>query len=151
MRATVYARTALAAAILAVTCGCQLAGCAASQGPQVETRAGLARVDDSHECIRQRQATLKGMLDDPTRSWIRESPTPEAYASGVRLFAYKSKKKELTCEELVRGKLEADTARASLNSASARLTQAQVARGAMLATEISRELQNEMSRRCKKA
>lgn len=151
MRATVSANPAMAAAILAAACAWQLSGCAIGQGPAVQTRVGLACVDDSQECIRQRQATLKSMLDDPSRSWVRESPTPEAYASGVRLFAYKTKKKELSCEELARGKLEADTARPSLNSAGSRLTHAQVARGAMLATEISRELQNEMSRRCKKA
>ena len=89
------------------------------------------------------------MVDDKSRSWINESPTPEAYASGVRLFAYKSKKKELSCDELKRGKLEADTARTSLQSVGARLTPAQVSRSVMLAGEVGRELQNEFNRRCK--
>ena len=34
----------------------------------------------------------------------RRTPPPEAYASGVRLFALKSKKKELTCDELAHGR-----------------------------------------------
>ena len=90
------------------------------------------------------------MVDDKNRAWVKEPPTPEAYASGVRLFAFKKKKKELTCDELAHGKREADAARASLESAGSTLTHAQVARGTMLATEVGRELQREMSRRCKK-
>jgi hypothetical protein len=124
-------------------------GCAIGAGPELESRAGLGCVDDSPECVSRRQATLRHMMDDKSRSWIKESPTPEAYASGVRLFAYKSKKKELSCDELKRGKLEADTARSSLASVGSRLTPAQVSRSAMLAGEVGRELQNEFNRRCK--
>ena len=126
-----------------------LGACAIGAGPQIESNAGLGCVDDSAECISRRQATLRHLVDDKSRSWIKESPTPEAYASGVRLFAYKTKKKELTCEELKRGKLEADTARTSLVSVGNRLTPAQVSRSIMLAGEVGRELQNEFNRRCK--
>lgn len=126
-----------------------LGACAVGAGPEIESRAGLGCVDDSLECVRRRQATLRNMVDDKSRSWIKESPTPEAYASGVRLFAYKSKKKELSCDELKRGKLEADTARTSLQSVGTRLTPAQVSRSVMLAGEVGRELQNEINRRCK--
>jgi len=128
-----------------------LGACSIGMGPEIETRAGLGCVDDSVECISRRQATLRSMVDDKSKSWINEAPTPEAYASGVRLFAYKSKKKELTCDELKRGKLEADTARTSLASVGTRLTPAQVSRSAMLAGEVGRELQREIDRRCKKA
>lgn len=126
-----------------------LGACAIGASPEIESRAGLGCVDDSAECVRRRQATLRNMVDDKSRSWINESPTPEAYASGVRLFAYKSKKKELSCDELKRGKLEADTARTSLQSVGTRLTPAQVSRSVMLAGEVGRELQNEINRRCK--
>lgn len=138
------ANLALIAGTLAIS------ACAVNSGLEIDQRRGLACVDDSVECISHRQATLRHMVDDKSRSWIKESPTPEAYASGVRLFAYKTKKKELTCEELSRGKLEADTARTSLASLGSRLTPAQVARSAMLAGEVGRELQNESNRRCKK-
>jgi hypothetical protein len=67
----------------------------------------------------------------------------------VRLFALKTKKKELSCDELAHGKREADAARASLANAGSKLTHAQVTRGNMLATEVSRELGREMKARCK--
>lgn len=123
-------------------------GCASGGAIGVEVKPGLACVDDSADCIAKRQMALKSMVSDPTKAWIRENPTPEAYASGVRLFAFKTKKRELTCEELKRGKIEADAARPSLKSAGTRLTHAQVTRGAMLATEVGRELQNEIAKRC---
>ncbi|MCC7252271.1 hypothetical protein [Hyphomicrobium sp.] len=141
------ANLALVAGLLGLS-GC-LGACAIGTGPEIGARAGLGCVDDSPECINRRQATLRHMVDDKSKSWINESPTPEAYASGVRLFAYKTKKKELTCAELRRGKLEADTARTSLASMGSRLTPAQVSRSTMLAGEVGRELQNEINRRCK--
>lgn len=139
------------AAILALAVvASALGACAIGAGTTIESRAGLGCVDDSPECISRRQATLRHMVDDKSRSWVNEQPTPEAYASGVRLFAFKTKKKELSCEELRRGKLEADTARTSLASLGTRLTPAQVSRSAMLAGEVGRELQTEINRRCKK-
>lgn len=142
--------TGVFAALMLVATSLSLFGCATSGPDVVETRAGLGCVDDSSACIAHRQAALRNMVDDKSRSWVKESPTPEAYASGVRLFAFKTKKKELSCDELARGKLEADTARTSLYSATGRLTHAQITRGAMLATEVGRELQIEMGKRCKK-
>lgn len=126
-------------------------GCTLGTAPEIDTRAGLACVDDSPECISRRQTTLRSFVDDKNRAWIKEPPTPEAYASGVRLFALKAKKKELSCDELAHGKREADAARASLAKAGGRLTHTQVTRGNMLATEVGRELQREMNARCKKA
>lgn len=140
------ANLALVAGLLGLS-GC-LGACAIGP-PEIGTRAGLGCVDDSPECITRRQATLRHMVDDKSRSWVNETPTPEAYASGVRLFAFKTKKKELSCDELKRGKLEADTAKTSVASIGARLTPAQASRSVMLAGEVGRELQNEINRRCK--
>lgn len=139
-------RLAMLALLLAVT-----AGCAGGIGDPPDARAGLGCIDDSAECISRRQVTLRSMVDDKNRAWVNESATPEAYASGVRLFAFKQKKKELTCDELAVGKREADAAPASMKTAGSTLTHAQVARGAMLAKEVGRELQTEIARRCKKA
>ena len=89
------------------------------------------------------------MVSDPGRKWVKEVPTPAAYASGVRLFAFKNKKKDLSCEELSYGRKEADGAPAALKSNGTGLTPAQVSRGAMLAHDVGRELGNEYNRRCK--
>jgi hypothetical protein len=127
-----------------------LAGCAGGDPPPELSRAGFSCVDDSIECINRRQGLLRQLTADNSRAWMKEAPTPEAYASGVRLFAMKSKKREMTCDELARGRQEADGAGPSLRSANGKLTPAQVSRGAMFATEVSRELSNEMGRRCKR-
>jgi hypothetical protein len=119
-------------------------------GPNVTTgvNSGLTCVDDSSDCVARRQRTLRSLVDDNDRAWIRAHAPAEAYASGVRLFALKSKKKELSCDELAHGKNEADRAPGVLRSANT-LTPAQVSRGIMLASEVSRELGAEMKRRCR--
>ena len=82
---------------------------------------------------------------------MKEQATPDAYASGVRLFAMKSKKHDLTCDELARGRQEADAAPAALRSQSTRDSPAQISRGNMLAAEVGRELGNEFGRRCRRS
>lgn len=127
-----------------------IGGCAS---PLIETpppAQGLACVDDSQRCIDQRMASLKGLMSDRDRRWIREPATPQAYASGVRLFAYKGRKKELTCEELAIGKREADAGPGILRGPNGSgLSPAQISRGTMLSGEVAKELAMESRRRCK--
>lgn len=105
-------------------------------------------VDDSPACVERRGAALKAMMSDKQRRWVREPTSAHAYAAGVRLFAFKSRKRELSCEELAHGKREADAAPAALKGPdSGGLSPAQVSRGTMLAAEVSRELAVEMRRR----
>ena len=127
------------------------AGCSGSQSEAtVEPRAGLSCVDDSKHCIDQRSHALNSMMADRERRWVREPASPQAYASGVRLFAFKSRKKDLSCDELSAGKREAEAGPGVLRGAGGSgLSPAQVSRGVMLATEVSKELSNEMRRRCK--
>lgn len=125
-----------------------LAACAGNDVGFTTVQSGLGCVDDSPQCIASRQSALRTLVDDKNRTWVKERPTPEAYASGVRLFAYKTKKKELSCDELVHARMEAEAADASLNAARHKLTPAQISRSRMLAGEIGRELGKEHSRRC---
>lgn len=140
-------------AVLAVLAGLAagLAACSGSQpDANVETRAGLSCVDDSRHCIDQRQTALRSMVGDKDRKWVREPASPQAYASGVRLFAFKSRKKDLSCDELAVGRREADAGPGVLRgSGGSGLSPAQVSRGVMLSSEVSKELSNEMQRRCK--
>ena len=91
------------------------------------------------------------MLDDQDRKWVKESTTPHAHASGVRLFAFRSRKKEMSCEELAIGRREADGVPKALRGAEGKnLSAAQISRAAIFAAEVSKELAAEMrSRRCK--
>src|SRR5262245_58247419 len=114
---------------LAALGGCALWLSACGMGVD-DSRAGLTCVDDSAHCVGQRQATLKAMLADKERKWVREAPTPQAHASGVRLFAFRSAKAELTCEELLHGRREAEAAPRALRGGQG-LSPAQVSRATM--------------------
>jgi hypothetical protein len=135
---------------VAVSGMCLLASACSGFGPE-DPRAGLACVDDSKECVDQRQVTLKAFLADKDRKWVKEPATPQAHASGVRLFAFRSRKKELTCEELAYGRREADSATKTLRGPDGKgLSPAQISRASMFAAEVSKELAAEMrTRRCK--
>ena len=123
-----------------------------NEGPTDIGPKGLSCVDDSQGCISERGAALSQLSADKQRSWVRQPAPAAAYASGVRLFAYKQHKRELTCEELGIGRKEAEAGPALLRGPEGRgLTTAQIARGAMLSQEVGRELGNEIKRRCGRA
>jgi predicted small lipoprotein YifL len=148
---SVKLRVRAARAALPALTALALAACGNS-GPVEIGPKGLHCVDDSQGCVSERGAALKQLVDDKGKSWIREPAPPAAYASGVRLFAYKQRKRELSCDELAIGRKEADAGPAVLRGPFGKnLSTAQVSRGVMLAQEISRELGNEMKRRCGRA
>ena len=127
-----------------------ITGCSSSGFGPEQPASGMECIDDTKACIDERQGALKSLLADRNRDWIRQPAIPLAYASGVRLFAYRVKKRELTCDELALGRREADAAPAALRGLSATgLSTAQIARGSILATEVGRELTKEFQRRCK--
>jgi hypothetical protein len=126
-----------------------LSACTAA-GVDLDDRAGLSCVDDSPACVSRRQATLQSMLADSSHKWVRETPTPRAHASGVRLFAFRRKKAELSCAELAHGRREAEAAPKVLRGAlrgEQGLSAAQISRASMLAAEVGRELGAEIRRR----
>jgi hypothetical protein len=125
-------------------------GCGGNEAALSDPARGLKCVDDSNVCISQRKMVFDSYMADPSRAWVRQSAGPHEYASGVRLMAFSKKRKELSCDELAHAKDEADRGPASLSAGSyAGLTPGQVARGAMLAREVSRELDREIARRCR--
>lgn len=127
-----------------------LPGCGGGPEPPIGVWTDVKCIDDSPACIAQRQSTLRSMLADRDRRWVKQSASADSYASGVRLFAFKSRKKELSCDELAFGRREAEAGPAILRGpAGKHLTPAQVSRGAILSTEVSRELSIEMQRRCR--
>lgn len=137
--------------MIAVLATCfELAGCAGAPDPAFAQQRGLKCVDDSNVCISQRKMVFDSYMADKSRAWMKQPAGPHEYASGVRLMAYSKMRKDLSCEQLAHAKEEADRGPASLSGGSyVGLTTAQVARGAMLAREVSRELANEMARRCR--
>jgi hypothetical protein len=145
-------RTSGAGAMLSCGVALVLAGCG---GTVVDGAAGSSAVidhgcvDDSKACIEQRQAALRVLQNDKSRGWVKQPASASSYATGVRLFAFKTEKARLSCDELGAGRREADGAPGILRSSQARgLTPAQVSRGLMFATEVSKELERERQRRC---
>lgn len=125
-----------------------LTACGNAGPPEIGSR-GLYCVDDSPGCVTERSAALNHLMADKQRAWVRQPAPTASYASGVRLFAFKQKKRELSCDELAIGRKEADAGPAILRGPDGKgLTMAQVSRGVMLSQEISRELSNEHKRRC---
>jgi hypothetical protein len=107
-------------------------------------------LDDSKQCVEQRQAQLKALQADRSRQWVRQQPTVEHYAGGVRLFAFKTERGRMTCQELQMGQREADAAPGVLRGPQGRgLTPAQISRGVMFAGEVSGDLRKEIGRRCR--
>ena len=89
------------------------------------------------------------MLADKDRNWVREAPTPRAHATGVRLFAFRSKKGELSCDELAPGRKEAEDAPKALKGQQG-LSPAQISRASLFAAEVGKELAAEIrKRRCR--
>jgi hypothetical protein len=139
-------RLAAVLGIAALAAGCGTLGGGEEQVPL----GGLSCVDDSPHCVAQRSNTLRAMMADPARRWVREPSSASSHASGVRLFAFKQRKRDLSCEELTIGLREAESAPGVLRGpGGAGLTPAQVSRGAMFAEEVARELANERRRRCR--
>lgn len=137
----------LAAMMIAAGAG----GCSTSQAEFSNVSSGLNCVDDSPHCVSHRQAAMRTLMADKNKTWVKQPADASAHASGVRLFALRQKRRELTCDELAYGKREADAAPAVLRASAGRLTHAQIARGVILAGEVSRDLGREQAKRCGKA
>lgn len=135
---------------MAIVSACALlAACTSTEVTPPPQSVGLGCVDDSPHCVAERGSALKSLMADKSKSWVRSPASPSAYASGVRLWAFKQKKRELTCDELSIARREADGAAPTLRSAKGNLTPAQISRGIMLAQDVGKELGNEHARRCR--
>lgn len=117
--------------------------------PEQRPRLGGC-LDDSKQCVEQRQAQLRGLQADKSRQWVQQPATVESYAGGVRLFAFKTERTRLSCPELTVGQREADAGPQVLRGPQGRgLSPAQISRGVMFASEVSNDLRKELARRCR--
>jgi hypothetical protein len=130
-----------------------VAGCSANVGDGPQQAAPLPSygcIDDSKQCIDQRQSQLRALQSDRTKTWVRQPASIGSYATGVRLFAFKTEKQKLSCDELAIGRREADQAPGTLRSPQAASIQPGIRnRSLMLADEVGKELSREAQRRCR--
>ena len=82
---------------------------------------------------------------DRARAWVRQPASVNSYATGVRLFAFKTEKQRLNCDELAIGRREADAAPAVLRGPQAKGPPLVANRSLMFAGEVSKELTREAS------
>ena len=144
VRSKLWALRAIASVAIA------LAGCGGSVVDGTPQGANHGCIDDSKLCIEQRQASLKALQADKTRGWIKQPASVNSYVTGVRLFAFKTEKARLNCDELGAGRREADGAPSVLRSPQAAgINPATVSRGLMFAAEVGKELDREQQRRCR--
>src|SRR5262245_55763802 len=64
--------------------------------PRPSARKGVSDCVTPDECA----SLLKAMVDDRSRTWMRERPSATAYANGTRQFAYRALRSALSCAEL---------------------------------------------------
>jgi hypothetical protein len=121
-----------------------------SSSPETSNNPAAGCVDDSKHCIDKRMSTLKVMVADQKRSWVYQQESPASYATGVKLFAYRATKTQLTCGELSHGRQETADAAVSLKSGSVPgMNDSRLAQVRDMSAQVSKELGREFERVCK--
>jgi len=132
----------IATGLLAVALG----ACAGSGSSLVATC-----LDDSPACISKRKTTLNSLLADQNRSWIKRKPDPVVYATGVRLFAWRKVKGDLTCDELRSGISETGSARKTLSGQITGASRTRIGQIIALSDDVKKELRRTArGKRCPK-
>lgn len=120
-----------------------------SPGPTgVSTPAPPERTGECDSAA-QCQHVLKTMIDSPDRGWIGQRQSPDKYANGTRLFAYRALRKQLTCGELTLAVDELAAASKSLGGAVSGMSHDQVSRTRDLCSQVAGELAKERQGRCR--
>ena len=139
---------ARAASLVALLAASLLAACSGTEPPP-PPNAAAGCVDDSKHCIEMRGQALKAMLADTKRAWVTKPETPAAYATGVKLFAYRGTRDKMTCAELAHGREETRSMPQTLKPGSvpgmndSRLAQVRDRSG-----QVNKELSKEFDRAC---
>jgi hypothetical protein len=101
------------------------------------------------ESAAQCSAMLKTMIDNPDRGWVGQRQSPDAYANGTRLFAYRALRRQLTCGELGLAVNELAAASKALGGQVSGMTPDQASRTRALCGQVEGELTREREGRCR--
>jgi hypothetical protein len=113
------------------------------------TKAPTSHEAGSCATAEQCALLLRLMVDDPTRGWMSERPSPAVYANGTRLFAYRALRAKLSCSELALALEETREAAKSFSTAPGGVESNQVMRVRAMSIQVASELQSERDVRCK--
>ncbi len=114
-------------------------------------RAQTAVVAQNGRChdVPSCETLLRKMTEGSDRSWISQSETPEGLLTGVRMFALRTLRPKLTCDELGTALEQLRGVPAALRPAPAGSTPEDIARTNRLAAEVHDELRAENENRCR--
>lgn len=93
-------------------------------------------------------AELRELVDNPTRDWIFKPTSPQHYASGSRLYAFRTLRKSLSCKELAAALAEIADADRKLQAPVAGVSDDQAARILTINSVATKELKSELDARC---
>ena len=117
--------------------------------PSLGEKPAAANKKESCGTAVQCRAVLKGMINDPKRSWVGQRQTAVAYADGTRLFAYRGLRAKLSCTELALAINEIQAMAKSFVEPVAGVAPDQASRTRALSRQVEGELVKERARRCK--
>lgn len=112
--------------------------------PKPVAAEGIPGCGNLDACVRE----LNELMRKGNREWVRTQPTPQAFASGTRLFALRALRSSLTCKELSQGLSQIAAAAKFLAEPIAGVDAAQQERIRGLNLEVERELRTETRSRC---
>ena len=126
-------------------------GLAALAGCSGMTTAGNEQIclDDSGDCIASRTAAYNEMVADKQHAWVNRPASRSLHASGIRMFAFKATKAQLTCAQLTAGINEASSVRGALAGSMQGVSADRISQAKALADETRAELQKvRLKKRC---
>ena len=112
--------------------------------PKALTESDLTNCGLGADCL----AVLRAMIADSTQSWMVRAPTPQEFANGTRLFAYRALKSTLECGKLRFANAELDWAVDTFKGGADNVEADHRARVAALAEAVRGELTAEIKKRC---
>jgi hypothetical protein len=114
--------------------------------PRAESATAQAgRCHDVPSC----ETMLRKMTDGSDRSWITRPETPEGLLTGVRMFALRTLRPKLTCDELGAALEQLRGVPAALRPPPAGSSPEDITRTTRLAAEVHDELRAENEARCR--
>ncbi len=120
------------------------------RAPKPRAQAATAQSGRCHD-VPSCETMLRKMTEGSDRSWISQSETPEGLLTGVRMFALRTLRPKLTCDELGSALEQLRGVPAALRPAPAGSTPEDIARTNRLAAEVHDELRAENEARCRGA
>ena len=91
---------------------------------------------------------LKSMVDDPSRSWMRQRASDAAYANGTRQFAYRALRPTLSCTELAHAYDDLAEAHRSHKTQPPGVPVGRLVQVRALNSAVASEIQQEIVARC---